>query len=372
MLKIIAYVISLVILAIFNLFAVRGPKTGGSAQQVAVILSEVIPVEYVSKKLPSWDIRTDYPARADFVYGDGLFLQNSKINNIRAKLRCRLDARALFDKTILHERLMESSPDTICKSYRINESIDTAALFTEAPVWILKANWGWSGMGNRIVTNADEYVAAVDDLMEPRSDPDMPTSRGRPVEIIANEYIADPMLYLPPGAKSGHKFHLRLYVVVLVKSDGKKCVWIKNTGALIPAAVPYEAAKYDDAQIHDTHLSKNPTQVAVYPDALDTAGVVENVNDMVKRSFGAMLPYVDKYSESQNGYDLYGIDVMLTAAGDAKLLEINRFPGILSSYGAPALDSINWNNEVFDTVMSSAFEEVFGGYPVKNVVTRII
>jgi hypothetical protein len=335
---------------------------GADRRRTCIFLSDYFQPWVAQRRLPGWRILPEYASHADFVYADGKYLQNKKINNIRATLKCRLDARTLFDKTAMHDALTIAAPETICAS----RPVSAGAILPAESVWILKANWGWSGKGNRIVTTQDELDAAIEYLSTPQQE--FSFTRPEAVKIIASEYIRDPMLY------RGYKFHLRLYVVIAV-SDARHAVWIKNTGLIIPAAREYHDGDYENTLIHDTHSDSNPDMIGVWPRDLPTADPVR-IMDMIKTAMTAMLPHIHKYPETKTGYDIYGVDVMLTRDGVPKLLEVNRFPGFLDNTDRPneSLDPTQWRFEILDAVLGSVANDVFGDISdsITSTVTRLI
>lgn len=339
-----------------------GADTTHSKKFTAVIMSEYIPCKYAAKMLPDFTISTDLK-NADFIYADGKFLQTNKINKPLARLKCRLDARNLFDKALLHDKLSELLPSAICKTVTVTAN-------TEIPpgvVWIVKASWGFHGRGNIIVTNQKELTIAYEKLVVPPAD--MPYY-SKNVEIIASEYIRNPMLY------RGYKFHLRLYVVYLVTNDASHA-WLKNTGIIVPAGEPYVDSDYANTKIHDSHFDKNPQLIGLYPDdindtlcavrlpgventVINTAKIASSVQTMLRDVFRVMSPFVSKYREAQNAYDMYGVDVMFDGE-TPKLLEINRFPAFFvgDELINARIDTSIWNSELFDTVVAGAVHEVF-------------
>jgi hypothetical protein len=341
---------------------------GAPTRRTALVMSEYVDVESLRKRLPGWSVRTE-PVKggdsADLVYADGRFLQKS-INGIRGVLKCRLDARRLFDKTALHEELMVLAPETICKS----EVVRAGAKLPPGAVWILKANWGWQGKGNKVVDTQAGLDAAIATLSDPREI--APYVKLQDVEIIASEYIRDPMMY------HGYKFHVRIFVVALVQGDGAgttRKYWVGNAGVIAPAGEKYIDGDYDNTMMHDSHFSKNPSLIGLYPDDLPDVDV-SRVNAMIAKVFCVMTPHIKKFPEAENGYDIYGLDVMLTADGEPKLLEINRFPSFLADdkFRNPRVDIDLLRYDIYDMVIQTAVAEVFGEDSVRterSLTTRL-
>jgi len=332
-------------------------------KKTALILSDNL--SSLRDRFAGWNVITQKikTNRVDFIYADGFYVHSSNFWRIKSTLKPRLDARVLFEKTLLHEILGKSAPHTICNSFLVTPELK----IPPDVVWILKANWGWQGKGNRIVTNQGEMDDAIAELKISQSETG--TSRPSDTEIIASEYIRDPMLY------HGFKFHVRIYVIVLVTEREKK-VWVKNTGLIAPAGEKYVDKDYENANIHDSHFGKNPTLIGKFP--RDLPGADPNrINIILTDAFECLLPHVNKYPETKNQYDLYAIDIMLTVEGVPKILEINRFPASLKEdkYKNDQVDFIEFGAEIFDTVLASAAGEIFEEFRTednKKLVTRLI
>ncbi len=350
---------------------------GKDDKPVAVIRSHYLPYAFIQSRLPGWKIVREPVASAQFVYADGdkLFEDTRRVNRIRADLKCRLDAPALYDKAQLHLILMDpvkGAPKTICRTI---EATDT----TPAPdgTWILRANWGWHGLANAVTNSPDEFHAAVKKLMNIRpediaSDADQKYIKTiqADAKIICSKYIRNPMLF------HEYKFHLRILVVAMIDAAGALKVWVKNTGIIIPAAEKYVDNKYDDSAIHDTHMKNNTKMLGLYPRDLPAADPTR-VNDLIRDVFTAMTPYIKKYDEAKNAYDVYGLDVMLTHKGSPKLIEVNRYPSFMKH----VLDGVEndfhlngeeFDKEIFDTVIETAFGDVFGEKTAPALSTRLI
>jgi Tubulin-tyrosine ligase family len=233
------------------------------------------------------------------------------------------------------------------------------------------------------VTNVSAYIKATPGVIKHLQNK---------VKVIASEYIIDPMLYL------GYKFHVRIMCIAFIGEDNELSVWVKNTGMVVPAAAVYSAGNFDSAEIHDTHLTSNTPLAGIYPDVLTAANTdvgtltaantdgyalsgIGNiavrpsaVNDLIKKLFTVMRPWINKYPEAENAYDLYGIDIMFKADGSARLIEVNNLPGypggLLGS--RTSFDSAAFDRDIFSSIMATAFSEVFEKKGDSSLVTRVL
>jgi hypothetical protein len=190
-----------------------------------------------------------------------------------------------------------------------------------------------------------------------------------PPVIMANKYITNPMLYkVSSGAL--HKFHLRLYVIIMVRSDGTKSAWLKNTGLIVPAAAPFILGDYYDTAIHDTHVDHAP-ELGTYPEDLRRCGVTDihsaagRVHGMLADVMTISLPHVTKFPEAINAYRLYGIDVMLLDDGTPILLEFNRFPGY-------TFDTRTSTHELLSSLIETVYNDVIGASGALKLTTLLV
>lgn len=326
-------------------------------KKLVCIRSTSLSLDTVRKILPDWEV-TDQLQDADFVYADANHLLEKEFFAVRAKLKSILRANNLFDKVNLHEMLAKKFPESVCKS-------QTARKDSRIPpdtVWILKANWGWFNKGNVIVTNQQEFDDAFKKLNIVPSE--APVPKDFRVKIVASEYIRRPMLYY------GFKFHIRIWVIVLVKSDGTKKAWMVKKGVITCAGEKFIDKNYSNPLIHDTRMYMNPEHVALYPDAFtdrdDFSAITESMQHMVKGVFWAAKDNIAKYEEAENACHMFGLDVMLTEDGAPKLLEVNKLPGFRSPFTGPEVGPNNPYREPLKLLAEIAFTAMANG-PVCEV-----
>ena len=93
---------------------------------------------------------------------------------------------------------------------------------------------------------------------------------------------------------------------------------------------------FEDSDIHglkyNQFLVKNPLSVKIYPEDLD---VNEKIKEVIREQFEHLFHLVgkiDKYfkcfPESNDCYQLFGFDIMITEDYQVKLIEINSGPGV--------------------------------------------
>lgn len=299
------------------------------------------------KALDGWEIvDTSHPPKhVDFVYADGKYLSDKRLYDVHARLKCRLQADALSDKAKLHERLMTAAPDVICETLEVRE--DTVLPDDGVP-WIVRGNWGFAGSSNAIVRNTEELQAARARLME------QPKAAKAGSRIIMSKYIDDPMLL------DGHKFHVRMNIMIVVLADGEKRAYA-NTGdeEIFMAKKPYVKKDYEDGDIHDTHWVKDSTEFSrPFPAALGAEGMRlrDAAHAALRQAIEACLPDIRNYPEARNGYEIFGADLMFTAAGEPKILEINFKPGLEQIQPDPR----DYAEVLLNTIAAGAIDPAFG------------
>lgn len=112
--------------------------------------------------------------------------------------------------------------------------------------------------------------------------------------------------------------------------------------------------------IHDTHGKTTPRDLYFPQDLHLSDGdlqVVQNqLADMSRQVGHYGLKYLSVYDESQSGYHVFGIDVMITSGLEVKILEINSDPGL--------------NMQCDNVAECSAFKMRFWKWIYKSVVRQ--
>lgn len=184
---------------------------------------------------------------------------------------------------------------------------------------------------------------------------------------IVSEYLDDPYL-----VADGRKFHLRLYFMVRVDVRGTLS-WdlfgapcddkIHNSprAKIITAALPYVRDNYEDARIHDSH-AKSTSEALFFPthasqiksshgDSLDVESVwrqLHTICDALAQLLSAQPRGVRPYRESQCGFEIFGMDVMIVRRATADgmidpcvvLIEVNDRVGYGGTPSSPLFDEL--------------------------------
>lgn len=141
--------------------------------------------------------------------------------------------------------------------------------------------------------------------------------------VIASDYIMSPMLF------EGRKFHLRTYLIA-AKINGIYKTYFFDFYELFTAAKPYKAGDFDNGDIHDTHFKSTPRDI-MCPDDLNSEQRLV-FSDKVYPAMKECMRYVSRileegckpYPESENAFEVFGCDFMVTSDAKPILLEVNE------------------------------------------------
>ena len=205
-----------------------------------------------------------------------------------------------------------------------------------APTWYLR-DFEWSSQkeGTWYITRpVGGSFFGGKDIIRVTSEKDLRNAREfyrqRAKNIIISEYLGNPYLY------KGLKFHLRLYFMVrVVAGKPVHCeLWgLADDDLSLPRAKiltakkPYEHTHPEDKDIHDTHV-KSTLETAFFPthvnairhplapnEPLDPICIRKQLEEL-SNALSRQVARADArpYPESRNGFDIFGLDIMIVGA----------------------------------------------------------
>jgi hypothetical protein len=159
---------------------------------------------------------------------------------------------------------------------------------------ILKPTEGYRGMGITLVHTKKE----AEDWIEKNEE--------------YKEWVLQ--TYIQPATYLGHKFHLRVYLLINCSSRGVRSAWLANKYFLVQAVKPYKNSDYGNKEIHDTHMKHGhlflfPDQK---PDGWDES-MTKSAHNKVINIMKTLLNEEPNYRpdwKAQNGFQVFGADVM--------------------------------------------------------------
>lgn len=246
--------------------------------------------------------------------------------------------------------------EALLEAYELRDSLEANETKSESERewWILKPGMSDRGQGIRLFNSeaqlqsifegwdVDESDLEGDDDQENaehgNSDQGVVTSQLR--HFIAQPYIHPPLL-LP--SSSGRKFHIRTYVLAV----GSLKVYVFKEMLALFAEKPYQAPWEEDDDVRD--LSRHLTNTCLQENGSSTEGSVRrywSLDDSIPglsegwkdRVFDQICAVTGEAFEAAargmlvhfqtlpNAFELYGLDFLVDAAGQAWLLETNAFP----------------------------------------------
>jgi len=185
-------------------------------------------------------------------------------------------------------------------------------------LYIIKRDYFVKQKSVKIISNKDEYYKAKKELS-------LNNENG-----IISEYITNPMTV------EGRKFHLRVYVLLSVISGITRCSAHKE----YKVRTAKEKYKNGDWLNPDIHLTggTNTEKIYHWPDCVDWKDdhskhtTIKNLYDCIDILCMALsMSNVKNYIESDAGYHLYGVDILITNDNNSHILEINHRPGFTVS-----------------------------------------
>ena len=169
---------------------------------------------------------------------------------------------------------------------------------------ILKPVGAWKGAGILVAEHENEIQDWIAEHPEYK-------------EWIIQNYIKNPAL------KDGHKFHLRIPVLVKLGE-----VYISNQLFYVKAEEPYQKGDWLNPAIHDTHYSEK-FKTELFPDILPDEWEEKNGTKAVKDIYKIIKGFFENEHDfraewnAKNGFEVFGVDVLF----DKKkpyVLEINN------------------------------------------------
>jgi hypothetical protein len=142
-------------------------------------------------------------------------------------------------------------------------------------------------------------------------------------KVLISKYIANPLLL------DGKKFHLRVYYAISL-INGKTNSHVFDFYEPFTALKPYKKSAWDDSDIHDTH-ARGTEKELVWPEDISNIQMKNEFQykyvPKIRECLGLITEMVngklDRYSEADNAFEVFGCDFLLLDDGEVILMEIN-------------------------------------------------
>lgn len=245
--------------------------------------------------------------------------------------------------------------DSLVEAFDLRESMDKNASLQqeEREWWILKPGMSDRGQGIRLFSTMEELQAIFDGWEEDAPDTDDEQEgtddeaepSGKSADYITTShlrhFVAQPYLH-PPLLLDGdyRKFHIRTYVLC---AGSLRVHVYKHMLALFaakPYTAPWESPDDIEAFLTNTCLQSSPNENTVrrfwdlpLPQSKLEA-VFTQVCDITGEIFEAAARSMPIHFQTlPNAFEVFGLDFLVDASGDAWLLEVNAFPDFRQTGG---------------------------------------
>lgn len=199
--------------------------------------------------------------------------------------------------------------------------------FNKKKHWILKPVFSHSGKGIKVFDNFNDFEKYIIDLKK-KNDCNK-SGWNKKCFYVLSEYIDKIRLY------KKKKFHIRLYFLVTLINNEKKCYYSKN-GYLLHAKKEYNLENLSH-NIHNTHT--NSTNGAIFfPECLkNTKKLYPQFNELFKHIGEIIKPKChimkDRKKQNKNCFEVFIADIMITDKNKIKCLELNAKVGYSPRFG---------------------------------------
>jgi hypothetical protein len=174
-----------------------------------------------------------------------------------------------------------------------------------------------SGEGVEYVSNKKELEVVINKYK----------SGNKYKKVIASEYIQPMLLY------NNKKFNIRVYILFL--NNKGNITWSTSLhGRIFCAKKEFVDRDYHNLEIHDTH-GRYSTRNVYFPEEFNygkenTEKVLLQMEMILSKVAEIVKPHLNCYPESNNCFEVFGIDFMVKKDFTVILIEVNDNAGIPS------------------------------------------
>jgi len=259
------------------------------------------------------------------------------------------DKNVVTNKAEMYKNIMKHNPEIggryLPKTWNLKEfkpeTIEQGNVFIVKPV----GTGAGGGTDISVITSVDQFAKAKKELLASKYK-----------DAIISEYIVRPHLV------NGRKFHIRMYFMVCLGHNNEFTWHMWDRGKIVTAELDYKEEDYMNPKIHDSHFKSTPVNL-YYPEDLkipkssNTDDILTQMREILHVAAEVIQPHVKPRPESVYGFEVFGVDFMLTDKLDVKLIEINA----RHDYGHPTGDEKRFGE------YSAAFHE----WMYSNSILRI-
>jgi GNAT superfamily N-acetyltransferase len=172
-------------------------------------------------------------------------------------------------------------------------------------IYILKKINTEQQRGVRVFSTQSEYIQIKKELQI------------NPHNAIIMDYITNPALTV-----DGKKFHLRMYVLLIIESGIKRC-YIHDECWILTAEEKYKKGDWLNKKIHISGAKSTMSNYS-FPNDISIKIDDAKFNEFKKTlAFATTFNNSIVYEENDIGYHIYGVDVLMTEDNNFLILEFN-------------------------------------------------
>jgi hypothetical protein len=253
-------------------------------------------------------------------YNTQIYLQNSLTNmeSISNKDQLHLNMQKkfpdIYKKHIAHSQLLK-------KSWKPN-FLTSSRIYIARPINILnekrekgQQSIGYGGKDIIIIHNQNTLNQAKDLLKKYDN-------------VLISNYITNPLLF------RGHKCHIRTFLLASIINKTFSTHML-DFGRIFISKLPYLQSDWNNPDIHDTHMKSTPEDW-FFPEDFTNANLqrnditldtINNIFKQIKQIFVAVSELLSKsvslYDNVENGFNIFGIDLMINHDLTVILIECN-------------------------------------------------
>lgn len=277
-------------------------------------------------------------------YIDYIFVEQILVNNVYKYLvpytiKCFMknlltNYNSIYDKDLLYDNMEKYAKTIATKHMAYSVNIKDFILLLKTNVNKVKKLFGDiiiikpvgtaanSGKGIQVIEidykNINNLITEVENADK---------SLKRFNNVIVCKYINNPLLFTHGITKKMVKMHLRVFLLIKIV-DGKISYSRCKKAYIIHAYDEYKKSDYANPRIHDTH-AKSTVCYPIYPDDFKQPNTainsIDKQMDLICKKLKIIVEKegIEKYSESENGYTVFGLDVLIQDNYNVILLEVN-------------------------------------------------
>lgn len=285
-----------------------------------------------------WKVSKTFPVSFIYVTGEAAY-QRNKFDTKRSHWISLLWGKSVDRLTNKYELHKHHPKASFLLPTKLLEQGESLPRLQSSFLKILKPVEGFSGSGITIVQSKEEIT-------------DWLSKHPNLKKWVLQDYV------LTPALKDGHKFHLRVFVLVKKEHGKPPEVYVANHMVYNKAEEEYVQDDWLNSKIHDTHYK--PGKQELFPDSLpdgwtESEGIksVKKIHSILKTLLKDEVDFKPEWN-AKNGFEVFGADILF----DEKkpyLLEFNNKMGhkSISFYARGFLDTVfgNTSNPYFTRIL---------------------